>query len=160
MFPRNASWHQRAARALIAQSDSQVTTFLYLPSFTPRKASAAAAWSEKRKMFRKRALAAASDALRGVKETGDRGRYSADSSQQFWRRSIHHRPQTPAELSRWCTLRRRTSQIIITRGSQRHLGLASSAPIGRRPSSCQPIRDEESLLFASRISMYFRSHLQ
>jgi len=28
MFPRNSSWRQRVARALIAQFDSQVTTFL------------------------------------------------------------------------------------------------------------------------------------
>ena len=34
--------------------------------------------------------------------------------------------------------------IIITRGSQRHRVLVSSAPIGRRPSSCQPIREPAS----------------
>ena len=107
MFPRNASWHQRAARALIAQSDSQVPTFLFEKrrrTVHHRESSAGVWdrwWMDRRqnccdesavdlprppavlypaqsvgrgRLVRKtedapeRALAAASDALRGVKD--------------------------------------------------------------------------------------------
>jgi len=77
--------------AKIAATSPQQTCHDHLPSFTPRRASAAVTWSGKRKMLWKRAQVTAAVALRGVKDGGDRGRSVADSSQQFWRRSIDHR---------------------------------------------------------------------